>query len=170
MTGHDSPGAATGQGSPRAAIEQGLSRYVKQFLSARCTLLYKVYMPSLRRALATAELLLILPSALFITALFVRNLQPIRYEPAATAQRIVDWYAARPHIALWGFLMALPLTVLVMGGAALVRLWNNDAALRDTTREVLAAAKAHLATLLIAAATLTAAVVLAIVALHVLTD
>jgi len=127
-------------------------------------------MPSLRRALATAELLLILPSALFMTALFVRNLQPIRYEPAATAQRIVDWYAARPHIALWGFLMALPLVVFLIGGAALLRLWNNDAALRDTTRGVLWALRAHLATFLIAAATLTAAVILAIVGLHVLTD
>jgi hypothetical protein len=127
-------------------------------------------MSSLRRALATAELLLILPSALFMTALFVRNLQPIRYEPAATAQRIVNWYAARPHIALWGFLMALPLMVLVMGGAALVRMWNSDAALRETARGVLAALKTHLATFLIFAATCTAALILAIVGLHVLTD
>ena len=94
-------------------------------------------MSSLRRAFATAELLLILPSALFMTALFVRNLQPIQYEPAATAQRIVDWYAARPHIALWGFLMALPLLVFVFGGVTLTRLWKNDAALRDTTRGIL---------------------------------
>ena len=126
-------------------------------------------MSSLRRTLATAELLLILPSALFMTALFVRNLQPIQYEPAATAQRIVDWYAARPHIALWGFLMALPLLVFVFGGVTLTRLWRNDAALRDTTRGILWALKAHLATFLIAAATATAAVILAIVALHVVT-
>jgi len=127
-------------------------------------------MPSFRRALATAELLLIVPSAIFMTSLFVRNLQPVRYEPAATAQRIVDWYAARPHIALWGFLMALPLAVFLIGGASLVRMWRNDAALRDATRGLLWALKAHLATFLIAAATCTAAVILGIVALHVLTD
>jgi len=127
-------------------------------------------MPSLRRALATAELLLILPSALFMTALFVRNLQPIQYEPAATAQRIVDWYASRPHLALWGFLMALPLTVFIIGGAALARVWRNDAALRDSARAVLRAFRTYLATFLIAAATLTAAVILAIVALHAATD
>lgn len=132
--------------------------------------MYKGDVPSLRRALATAELLLILPSALFMTALFVRNLQPIQHEPAATAQRIVDWYAARPHVALWGFLMALPLTVFAIGGATLVRMWRNDSALRDATRGVRRALKAHLATFLIAAATASAAVILATVGLHVLTD
>ena len=43
------------------------------------------------RALAATELALIFPAALFMTALFVRNLQPPQYEPAHTAERIVTW-------------------------------------------------------------------------------
>ena len=61
------------------------------------------------------------PAALFMMALFVRNLQPLQYEPARTAQRIVDWYAVRPRIGLWGLLIALPLAVLLTGCSTLLR-------------------------------------------------
>ena len=74
-----------------------------------------------KRAIAASELLLIFPAALFMTALFVRNLQPQQYEPAHTAQRIVDWYAVRPRTGLWGLLIALPLAVLLTGGGTLLR-------------------------------------------------
>jgi hypothetical protein len=127
-------------------------------------------MHALKRTIAIAESLLILPSALFMTALFVRNIQPLQYEPAHTAERIVSWYAARPHVALWGFLMTLPLTVLVTGGAALLRAWNCEAELRQATREVLRTVADHFATFLIAGATVTAGGILAIVALHLATD
>ena len=120
--------------------------------------------------IATTELLLIFPAALFMTALFVRNLQPPQYEPAHTAQQIVTWYAVRPRIGLWGLLIALPLAVLVTGGGTLLRRWNNEAELRQVTRHTLATLSAHLATLLVAGATLAAGGVLAIVALHLLTD
>jgi hypothetical protein len=123
-----------------------------------------------KRVIAAMELLLIFPAALFMTALFVRNLQPLQYEPAHTAQRIVNWYAARPHLGLWGLLIGLPLAVLVTGGGALLRSWSDEVDLREAARNALAAIGAHLATLLIAGATLTAGGVLAIVALHVLTD
>jgi len=123
-----------------------------------------------RRTFAAVELLLIAPGVLFFTALFVRNLQPQQYEPARTAQRIVSWYAARPHFALWLLLIALPAAVLVMGGAALRRRWRHDAGLRAAARQAVAAAREHLATLLVAGATAVSAAVLAIVALHVLTD
>jgi len=78
-------------------------------------------MQTLKRAIAATELILIVPAALFMTALFVRNLQPLQYEPAHTAQRIVMWYAARPHVGLWVFLIALPFVVLgePVAGAAL---------------------------------------------------
>jgi hypothetical protein len=123
-----------------------------------------------KRAIAAAELLLIFPAALFMTSLFVRNWQPLEYEPARTAARIVDWYAARTHLGLWLFLFALPLAVLAGGCGALARNWTADAELRQATRQVLASARTHLATLLIALATLAAAAFLAIVALHVTTD
>jgi hypothetical protein len=105
-----------------------------------------------------------------MTALFTRNLQPQQYEPAHTAQRIVMWYAVRPHVGLWVLLMALPFVVLVTGCATLLRSWNDNAELRQAARQTLAAVRAHLATLFVAAATLTAVGVLAIVALHSLTD
>jgi hypothetical protein len=123
-----------------------------------------------KRAIAATELLLIFPAALFMTALFVRNLQPLQYEPAHTAQRIVTWYAARPRIGLWGLLIALPLAVLVTGCGTLLSRWSDEVELRQATRQTLAAIRAHLATLLVAGATVAAGAILAIVALHMLTD
>jgi hypothetical protein len=105
-----------------------------------------------------------------MTALFVRNLQPLQYEPAHTAQQIVAWYAVRPRIGLWGLLIGLPLAVLVTGCGTLLHRWNNDLELRQAARHTLAVLGAHLATVLVAGATLAAGGVLAIVALHLLTD
>jgi hypothetical protein len=127
-------------------------------------------MNMIKRTIAATELLLILPAALFMTALFVRNLQPPEYEPAHTAGRIVTWYAVRPRVGLWVLLMALPLAVLVIGCATLLRSWNHDVELRQAARQALAAMRPQLATLIIAAATLAAGGVLAIVAVHSLTD
>ncbi len=127
-------------------------------------------MNTVKRVVAATELLLIFPAALFMTALFVRNLQPQQYEPAHTAQQIVMWYAARPRIGLWVLLIALPLAVLALGLGTLLRCWSSDDELRQAAWQMLAAVRAHLATLLVAAATLAAGAILAIVALHVLTD
>ncbi len=127
-------------------------------------------MSIIKRAIAATELALIFPAALFMMALFLRNLQPQQYEPAHTAQRIVDWYATRPRTGLWGLLIALPLAVLLTGGSTLVRSWSHEAQLRQAAWQTLAAIRAHLATLLIAGATLTAGGILAIVALHMATD
>jgi hypothetical protein len=117
-------------------------------------------MNTVRRAIATTELLLILPVTLFMTALLVRTLQPLEGEPARIAERIVMWYAERQW-TLWILLIALPLSVLVTGCATLTR---NDA------RQTLAAIRAQPAMLLVAATTLTAAVFLGIVVLHMLAN
>jgi len=127
-------------------------------------------MKMLRRTLAATELLLIFPAALFMTALFVRNLQPQQYEPAHTAQRIVEWYATRPHVGLWILMIALPLAVVIVGCITLARAWRKDEALRQATRDTIGNLRAHLATFLICVATATAGAILAIVALHVVTD
>jgi len=127
-------------------------------------------MISAKVAIAATELLLILPAALFMTALFMRNLQPPEYEPAHTARQIVTWFAVRPRIGLWGLLIALPLAVLVTGCATLVDRWSDEPDLRQATRQTLALLGAHLPTLLVAGATLAAGGVLAIVALHLLAD
>ena len=127
-------------------------------------------MNKIKRTLAATELLLVLPAALFMAALFVRNLQPEPYEPAQTARHLVEWFSARPLLGLDVFLIAMPLAVIVLGSASLLHGWRSDAELRQTARETLGAFRAHLATVLIAGATLMAGGILAVVALHVITD
>jgi hypothetical protein len=105
-----------------------------------------------------------------MTALFARSIQPTQFEPAHTAQLIVDWYAARTHLGLWLFLIALPLAVLVIGAFTLLRSWRRDPDLRDSTHRMLALIRTHAATLLIACTTMVAFGILAIVALHLITD
>ena len=126
-------------------------------------------MRTLRPVLATLELVLIAPATLFMTALFVRNLQPQQYEPAHTAQRIVAWYAARTHLGLWLFLIGFPLAVLVIC-VSLIQSWRADPALHTAAFECAAAIRRHFAVLVVALATATSAVILAIVALHMITD
>ncbi len=125
-------------------------------------------MKTTKSALAATELLLVFPAVLFMTALFVRNLQPQQYEPARTAQRIVDWYAASPHVGLWVLLIAMPLAVLFIGTVTLIRAWKADANLRESARQFAGILRAHIATALITLTTLTAAVIVVIVAMHVL--
>ena len=127
-------------------------------------------MNTIKRTIAATELLLVFPAALFMTALFVRDIQPTQYEPAHTAQRLVEWFSARPHLGLDVFLIALPFAAFVIGCATVLRSWRSDAELRQTALETLAAVRAHLATLLIAGATLMAGGILAIVAVHMITD
>jgi len=125
---------------------------------------------TLDRTIAAAELLLLFPAALFMTALFVRNLTPLPNEPALTAHRIVMLYASSVHVGLWVLLIALPLLVLAIGAATLLRQWSEDASLRQAATQTLGAVRAHFATLLIAGATVASSGILAAIAVHVLTD
>jgi len=140
-------------------------------LALACTLIYKVLMKAKVFAIAAGtELLLIFPAVLFMAALFVRNIQPLQYEPAHTAQQIVNWYAARLHIGLWGLLIGMPLIVLVTGFSIVFHKWRSEPELRQAAGQTFATLTAHLETVLIALATLVAGGVLAIVALHLLAD
>ena len=132
-------------------------------LPERCTI--KLCMRTQPRVIAALELMLIFPAALFMTALVVRRLRPLQYEPAHTAQRIVMWYSGQMW-TLWVLLLALPCAVLVTGCATLLRGWNRDAELRNPAPLSPFAIRAHPATLFIAATTLAAAGILAIVVLH----
>jgi hypothetical protein len=134
------------------------------------TLDYKALMNAIKRTIAATELLLVFPATLFMTALFVRNLQPTQYEPAHSAKLLVEWFSVRPHLGLDVFLLAMPFVVLVIGCATLLRGWRSEAELRQAALATFAAVRAHLATLLIAGATLAAGGILAIVALHMITD
>ena len=127
-------------------------------------------MKTIKPSVATAELLLIFPAALFMGSLVVRSLEPTKFEPAHTAQRIVDLYASSIHIGLWLLLIAFPLIALATGFIALLRAWKSNPELRQATMRTLESVRAHLATLFVAIATLAAGVILVIVALHVLAD
>ena len=131
------------------------------------TLCHKVDMRL--RLLAAAELLLISPAALFMSALVVRGLQPLQYELAQSAEHLVMWYAGRMW-TLWVLLVGLPLVALVSGCAALLYNWNHDLAFSQGVRQSLGLIRTHLATLFIVAATLAAGSMLAIVVLHMLAN
>jgi len=127
-------------------------------------------MKTILRFVAALELLFVFPAVLFMSALFARNVQPLQYEPAHTAQRIVDWYAARPHVGLWILLIALPLAVVVIGSATLMREWHRNQELRVATLRAIGFIRSQAPSILIAGATAMAGSILAIVALHVLSD
>lgn len=97
---------------------------------------------------ATVELVLLFPAALFLTAVVAPSLIS---QPASTAHSLVMWYAERMW-TLWVLLLALPLIALVIGCATLRRL------------------RPDLGTLLVAVGTLAAGGVLAIVILHMLAN
>jgi hypothetical protein len=122
------------------------------------------------RSLAALELLLVFPAVLFLTSLVVRSLQPQQYEPAHTAQSVVDWYATHTPIGLFVFMITMPLVALGIGSLILVKQWRRNQTMRTATLEAIAIVRTHAATLLIAATTVTATGILAIVALHMLAD
>jgi hypothetical protein len=122
-------------------------------------------MNAIKRPVIVAQLLLIFPSVLFMGALVVRDLQLLRNEPAHTAQQLIMWYAARLW-TLWVLLIALPFAVLVTGCVTLARNWCDDMKLLHAAQQTLATIRADRAMLLVAATTLTAGAILAIVALH----
>jgi hypothetical protein len=121
----------------------------------------------MKRILAATQLLFIFPAALFMIALVVRGLQPLQFEPAHTAEKIVMWYAGRQW-TLWVLLIGLPIAVLVIGCATLLPSWNSAVKARLAVRQTLAAIRADPAALVVAASTLAAGVVLAVVAVHML--
>ena len=79
--------------------------------------------------------------------------------PAHTLQYKVNMNAPKRTIAAAELLLIFP-----------AALFMADAALREATRQGVAAIRAHFATLLTAAATVAAGAILAVVAVHVLTD
>jgi hypothetical protein len=125
---------------------------------------------TINRTIAIVELLLIFPGLLFMTALFVRNIQPPLYEPAQSARLVVHWFSTRPHLGLHVFLAGMPFAALVIGCATVLRAWRSDANLRLVALQTLAAVRSQGAAVLIFVSTLLAGGILAIVALHMISD
>jgi hypothetical protein len=127
-------------------------------------------MKMLTRSTALAECLLVLPGALFMAALFVRNIQPAPYEPAQFARRLVEWFSLRPFLALDVFLIALPFVAFLVGCAVLFHSWRTNAELPRAASDSFAIVRANFSAFVIALATLSAGGILAIVFLHLLTE
>jgi hypothetical protein len=122
------------------------------------------------RVIAVMQVSLILPAALFLTAVLVGAGDAPQYGLARIAQQIVSWYAARIW-TLWLLLLALPGAVLLSGCVTLLRSWNRRAPLPRAPRPSLAIMiPAPIATLFVAGTTLTSAAILAIVVLHMLAN
>ena len=113
---------------------------------------------------------LICPAILFVTALSVREWQPLESGPGRTAERVVSWYAAHPQLALWVLLLLLPLSAFVLGSAALVRTWTDNPQLQDFTWRALAAIPNHWPAMSIGVATLLAAGVLTMISRHLMRE
>ena len=123
----------------------------------------------MKRALAAAHLLLISPAVLFLVAVLVQGLQLLRNEPAHTAQHIVLWYAERMW-TLWILLLALPLSVLISGCLWLLRDSSAGGQIASLPQKVLAALHPVGARTSVAVTTLTAAVIVGVVILHMLAN
>ena len=115
-----------------------------------------------RRIIAATQLVLIFPAALFLTAVVARYLQPLQF-----AQEIVTWYSVR-YWTLWVLLIGLPVTALLNGCIVLLHNSNDETDEGQITKQLFTAIRTELLTLIIAAATLTAGLILVVVVLHML--
>jgi hypothetical protein len=122
-------------------------------------------MKTIKRTIAIIELLLVFPAALFMVALFLREVQPL-----AQTGRLVEWFSHHVVLGLYVFLIAMPLAALVVGCAIVLRSWRGDAEFRRATLEIITTVRAHVASILIAGVTLMAGGILALVAMHMITE
>jgi len=113
---------------------------------------------------AALDFVLIVPAALFMAALVIRNL-PL-HEVANAAQRVVIWYSGKLW-TLWVLLLALPFTVLITGCMTLFR---DRIEMSNAARQPIGLIRTEPVSLFVAALTLSAAGILAIVLLHMLAN
>ena len=122
-------------------------------------------------ALAVSEWLLVLPASLLLLAALLRLLQPREYEPARSSWVIFEW--ARTHISHSGaalVFIGLPGVAAFAGAVALWVVWRANEALRQDLSGARASLRRHFAVLILGAGTLVAAVILAAVVAHLITD
>ena len=149
----------------RYALALSSLAWRKQSVDGALTLYYKVSMKTIKRTIAIIELLLVFPAALFMIALFLREVQPL-----AQTGRLVEWFSHHVVIGLYVFLIAMPLAAFVVGCAIVLRSWRSDAEFRRAILEISTTVRAHVASLLIAGVTLMAGGILAVVAMHMITE
>ena len=121
-------------------------------------------MRAVYRALAAIELLLLLPAIVFFGALFLRAVQPV-----IGTGRVVSWYAHHVVLGLYVALVAMPVAALITGSAVMWRSWRIEGEFRRRALQVFTAVRGNVESLLIAASTLMAGAILALVAMHLIT-
>ena len=117
-----------------------------------------------RRIIAATQLVLIFPAALFLTAVVARHVQSLQF-----AQEIVTWYSVR-YWTLWVLLISSPLVALLNGCIVLLHNSNDGTDEGQITKQPFAAIRTELPVQIIAAATLTAGLILVVVVLHMLAN
>ena len=122
-------------------------------------------MKTIKRTVAIIELLLVFPASLFMIALFLREVQPL-----AQTGRLVEWFSHNVVLGLYVFLIAMPLAAFLIGCVIVLGSWRSDLEFRRATLEIFNTVRAHVASLLIAGVTLMAGGILAIVAIHMITE
>lgn len=123
----------------------------------------------MKRTLPATHLLLISPAVLFLVAVIMQRLELGQGEPSHAAQHIVMWYAQRMW-TLWILLLALPLSVLISGCISLLQESGGSAQDSGLAQKALAAVRSTGARRSLAATTVTAAVIIGIVVLHMLAN
>lgn len=98
-------------------------------------------------------------------ALFLREVQPLMQ-----TGRLVDWFSHHVVLGLYVSLIAMPLAAFIVGFAVVLRGWHCDSEFRRAVLEILTAARAHITSLAVAGATLIAGGILAVVAMHMITE
>lgn len=122
-------------------------------------------MNAFKRTMAIVELLFVFPAALFMTALFLREVQPLTHTGV-----LVDWFRHHVILGLYVSLLAMPLLALIAGSTILLRSWRADSEFREAALKIFIAVRAQMALLLVAGATAMAGVILVLVAMHMLTE
>ena len=127
--------------------------------------------PAKLLALAVSEWLLVLPAAVLLLAAALRLLQPREHEPARSSWVIFEWAMAHISHAGAGLLfIGLPGVAVFLGCVALSLAWRGNEVLRQDVGAALGSLRRHFAVLFLGAGTLVAAVILAAVVAHLITD
>jgi hypothetical protein len=118
-----------------------------------------------RHIIAVTELVLIFPSALFMTAVVARHLPPLQ----SAAQRIVTWYSVR-YWTLPVLLIGLPFAALLAGCITLLSNRDRGSARLQAAGQSPAEVRTDLATRIVAVATVLAGAVLVVAVVHMLAN
>lgn len=73
---------------------------------------------------------LTVPPLVFLAALFLRAVQPVQHEPAATAYAVLGVFHGLPRAALVGLLVVAPVAALLLAAGDQWWRWRHDAAWR----------------------------------------